>query len=352
MSLFDEQLLDGAAQTVEKTGINILLISDYNIGGQYTYLMRAINKYSPHKARAIIWHDDQFSYDHDVLIDNIENQDFSELVELVKEADFFVFGRYIFGWSGVDFKEILNPKNCLVRYHGSFLRDAEPGKLSQMHLETGMHAMTALDWSMYAKLAGSFYHIQPFMSGLGDMDDSPSCIARDYMEGDTLKIIAGSGGSPNKGYDIMRQVVEDLKGEGYKVELFTYTNLTNEEFIDTKLDCHLCFTSLCGGGWGLSGVESMLIDQPVLCNVTPFLLSIYPDLPCILVDRETLIYEVREILEGNVDLGDLGDLHYTFARAHFNTKKLLAQFLYIIDTLRGADEYEMGNSLLPTIYDF
>ena len=52
----------------EKTGMNICIVCDYNIAGQLTRLMRAINKYSPHKARCIILRDDYMSYDRDVIL--------------------------------------------------------------------------------------------------------------------------------------------------------------------------------------------------------------------------------------------------------------------------------------------
>jgi len=353
IDLFNKHIPEGAP---EKDGINILLLSDYNIAGHYTYLMRAINKYSPHKARCIIWHDDQFQYDQDIILDKLA--DYTEPSELVAQADFFFFGRVVFGWEKdgkkINFQDILTPNNCLLKYHGSFLRE-NYGKynLKDWHLTTKLSALTGLDWTIVPKLAGSFYHIHGFFSDFGDMDydDIPRSAAVTDVNPEQVRIYAGSGGHSEKQYKFLHETIKRLQDEGYDVSCETTSQLKHEDFILEKAKAHLCFSSLFGGGWGLSGVESMFMGQPVLCTVDPWILSQYPDAPCIWIDKNTLYDRIKELLNDKRKIRKASIKHRVFAARYFRTKTILARYLYLIDLIRNQDAYELGHEPVPRIYD-
>ena len=350
--LWDKQIKEGSAK---KDFLKILLICDFNIAGHYTYLMRAINKYSPYRARCIIWHDDQFKFDKDIILDELQGKSYDEPAQLAHEADFYIFGRYIFNFPGVDFaaENLVGRTNAFIKYHGSFLRD-NGGQLRQYHLENDVFAVAGCDWTATGRLAGCFYHIQSYFCEFSD-NAVPSVIpdsaALTYQVGETLKVIAGSGGHPLKGYDFLKQTVDRLKKEGSNIELNVYTGLTHEKFIEKKKECHVCFTSM-HGGWGLSGVESMWMGQPVMCGVDPWMLTLYPDVPVIPIELSTLGQTLLSFIHNPEDVRAIGAEGRKWVKRHFGTKTTLLRYLYLIDLIRGRDEYLEGVRKSPRIYDF
>jgi hypothetical protein len=326
--------------------MNIAIISDWNIAGQPTYLMRAINKYTDHKARCIIAYDDSFKYDKDILLDSKEAKE--EAAEWCKKADFFHFGRTIFNWPGIDFNELVTRENCCIKYYGSELRQ-NYDRIKKFHDKTGLAAITGTDWTITGRLPSSFYHLSSYFTKYGDMDerDIPWC---DY--GDKLKICAGSAGHPDKGYDFLHQVVQELQHEGVPVDLEVISQVSNEECLNRKLRNNCTFTSLFGG-WGISGVESMYIGHMVLSCLDPWVMCLYPDNPTILVDRNNLKERIKqyELMTQSVEyFGGLDSRK--FAIKNFNTRTVLKRYLYLFDLIMNGKQYIQGRHLPKIIYDF
>lgn len=346
--LWDKRVPKGAAK---KDFLKILLICDFNIAGHYTYLMQAINKYSPYRARCIIWHDDHFKFGKDIILDDLKGGSYEEPAQLAHEADFYIFGRYIFNFPGVDFAEenLVGKDNAFIQYHGSFLRDNGP-QLRQYHLENDVFAVSGCDWTSTGRLAGCIYHIDPYLCDFSDMDikDIPTMASPT----DTLIINAGAAKNPLKGYDFLETTVKRLKVEGYKIELRLFTDLPHDKFIEEKRKCHITFASLHGGGFGLTGVESMWMAQPVLFGVTPWLLSLYPDVPFFPIDYENLGQTLISLLQNPDDVKALGLESREWVQRHFSTKTTLLRYLYLIDLIRDRDGYMGGDLKVPRIYDF
>ncbi|SLM30721.1 hypothetical protein MTBBW1_2380045 [Desulfamplus magnetovallimortis] len=331
-----------------KTGMNICIISDFNIAGGLTGLMRGINKYSEHKARCIIWHDDHFSYDKDIILDECGN-DYDEAIEIVKNADFYHFGRYIFDFPGIKFDNFVTPRNCLVAYYGSVLRE-NGKKCNAWHKKTGIAALTANDFTITSLLDKSFYHVHHYyFSKYGDMDEKDIPCA-EYPEG-IVKIVAGSGGSPLKGYDFLQTTVKKLQKKGLPVDVEIIKGVSNNECLHRKQKCHITFTSL-HGGWGLSGVESMFLGHPVMCCLDPFVLSLYPDAPSIVVDRESLEAQIIDLVENRDKLVKTGMESRKFALKYFRIKNIIKSCLYTYDLIMNHEKYQQGNTKASKIYTF
>ncbi len=330
-----------------KTGMNICIISDFNIAGGLTALMRGINKYSEHKARCIIWHDDHFSYDKDIILDECNN-DFDEACEIVNKADFYHFGRYIFNFANINFNKILNPRNCVVSYYGSFLR--ENGKAcNEWHRKTGIAAITGPDFTITSLLDKSFYHMGNYFSVFGDMDDKDIPLA-EKPKG-TIRIAAGSAGHPIKRYDLLGEAVNILQRQGFPVEVEVIKGVSNAECLRRKQKCHITFTSL-HGGWGLSGVEGMWLGHPVLCCMDPFVLSLYPDQPTVIVDENSLVERIKDLIVSPERISEIGAEGRQFVKRHFRTKDIIKRYLYTFDLIINYDKYMKGSIKASHIYNF
>lgn len=330
--------------------MNIAILSDYNIAGQSTFLMRAINKYTEHKARCIIAHDDTFAYDHDILLDSDENKEVA--ADWCKKADFFHFGRGIFNWKGIDFNQLLNKHNCCIKYYGSELRNSWQ-TLQKYHQETGIAAITGTDWSITGHLTNSFYHLGSYFTKYGDLrqDEIPWCV---HPMDVGLKVCAGSAGSPLKRYDLLESVVMELQDKGYKIGLDFISGLSNEKCLERKRQSNCTFTSL-HGAWGISGIESMFLGHIVLSCLDPWIMTLYPENPTIIINQDNLkeiLMSLLPILGNDLDaLRTIGNSSRQFAIKNFNTKVILKRYLYLIDLIMNGDEYLSGGKNPKYIYN-
>lgn len=318
--------------------MNILILSDLNIAGQCTFLMQAINKHTPHKARCIIAYDDVFSYDYDILLSRGE---FEEAQYLAKDwADFYHFGSYIFNFPGVDFNELVRPDNCCIKYYGSYLRD-NGLKCKRYHEHTGIKAITGTDWTITSLLGQSFYHLGSYFTRFGGMavSEIPRCAP--YNKGDVLRIGCSSAGHPAKGYAILEQAIDELVQEGYKVALDKISGMSNKDCLKRKRTNHVNFCSLAGG-WGISGVESMFMGQPTMTFLDSFVLSLYPDQPSILIDRNNLKEQIKLFFDPLL-WAQYSEKSYRFAIRNFCWGTIIAKYMYIIDLIRN------GHTKLPEV---
>jgi hypothetical protein len=325
--------------------MNIAIISDFNIGGIPTYLMRAINKYTDHKARCIIAYDDTFAFDKDIILNSVEAQ--AEAADWIKQCDFFHFGRGIFNWPGVDW--ILNKENCCIEYYGSELR-AGWIRIAAYHEKAGIAAITGTDWTITGHLPNSFYHLGQYFTKYGDMarEDIPCSVQ--WLGGGNFRIATSSAGSPLKGYDLLGKTIHELKSEGVPVEMVSISGVSNQEVLKRKLDCHATFTSI-HGGWGMSGAESMFLGHPIICSLDPWTMSLYPDNPCLIVTRTNLKEKIKWLVEGGVEPAMLRVDSRQFARNNFDTKTILKRYLYLWDLIQNREAVMQGGHNPTIIYD-
>jgi hypothetical protein len=326
--------------------MNIAIISDFNIAGQPTALMRAINKYTDHNARCIIAHDDSFAYDKDIILNK---ETVEEATDIAHNTDFFHFGRGIFNWPGVDFNKLLTKKNCCIKYYGSELRN-NFDKIKKFHEMTGFTAITGTDWSITGRLPNSIYHLGSYFTSFGDQDELGFPTRK--SQGEDLKICAGSAGSPLKGYDFLKQTVQELREEGVHISLDVLSGMSNNQCLRKKKEYHATFTSL-HGAWGISGVESMFLGHVVLSCLDPWVMSLYPDNPTVLINRDNLKKKLKWLAEmSEDDLFCIGDETQGFAAHNFDTKTILKRYLYLFDLIMSRDKYLDGGQNPKEIYDY
>jgi len=325
--------------------MKIAIISDFNIAGIPTHLMRAINKYTKHEARCIIAYDDSFAYDKDILL----SKDKQEATAWVGMCDFFHFGRGIFNWEGINWNDILTKDNCCIEYYGSELRENWP-KFAKFHEKTGIAAITGTDWTITGRLPNSFYHLGQYFTKFGDMAEKEIPRSISYFGDGNFKIAISSAGSPLKGYDRLYQTIKELEAEGVPVELVHLTGMTNSEVLEKKANCHATFTSI-HGGWGMSGVESMFLGHPIICSLDPWVMSLYPNSPTVVVSKATLKEKIKGLVENRMICRKISVDSRLFALREFNTKTILKRYLYLWDLIRNREIIMEGGHNPTIIYD-
>lgn len=328
--------------------MNIAIVSDFNIAGIPTYLMRAVNKYTGHNARCIIAYDDSFQYDKDIILNGVEQK--REAAEWIKQCQFFHFGRGIFNWEGVDWNEILNPQNCCIEYYGSELRNGWD-RIVPYHAETGIKAITGTDWTITGRLPNSFYHLAQYFTRFGDMSENDMPRAAEWKGDGKFRIATSSAGSPIKGYDVLGIIVSELQDEGVPVEVVSLREMSNAQVLKAKEDCHATFTSI-HGGWGMSGVESMFLGHPILCSLDPWVMSLFPENPTVIINRANLKESIKNLVERPEVVKAISAASRDFAIRNFQTKTILKRYLYLWDLIMNAETIMQGGHIPTEIYYF
>jgi tetratricopeptide (TPR) repeat protein len=321
------------AGTPSKTGgMRILIVSDFNIAGQCTALMRALNKYTNHAARCVILQDDYLSYDKDILITNqqgISNQEaLAEACQLMGKADFFHFGRGLFEFPGVDWNKLISPQNCVFQYYGSELRD-NGKQVAEFHARTQFPAITAVDLTMYRLLPASYYHIQPYML---EMDQQPQV---NWDNLDRIRICHAPSSANYrkiKRTDLILETMNRLAAEHANVDSVLIENVTNAECMRIKSSCHVHIVSLLTV-FGLNAIESAAMGLAPICGVDNFSRLIYPESPVPNASADNLYEVVKDLVLNPTKARETGLACREWVRPLFDARYLVQKYWYLYDVI-------------------
>ncbi|HYX06537.1 MAG TPA: hypothetical protein VE912_07355 [Bacteroidales bacterium] len=311
-------------------GLKILIISDFNIAGQLTALMRALNKYTNHTARCVILQDDYLSYDRDVTIrdesGNLSNISIDEARLLVEKADFFHVGRRLFNLPGIDWNKYLSPQNTVFQYFGSYLRD-NGKQISEFHEKSKFRAITNLDWTVYRNLPNSFYHIQPYMI---DMDDFP--VAQMNFTGPLRICHAPSNSNYRKikRSDFILNVIDELVANNSDVQKILIEGLPNRQCLKVKSNCHIHVVSLRYGP-GLNAIESAAMGLLPLVQLPNFVQFLLPNCPLINITEKTLYKTLKHLIDNPNLIEKAGKQCQKWARQNYDSKLLVKSYWYLYD---------------------
>lgn len=313
-----------------KTGFNVLIYADMNIAGQLTQLCRALNRYTPHKARCVIYQDDYLHYDRDIVVRDEHGRllvsDFSEIQELVRRADIFHIGRQALNLPGVDFSHVLHQHNCLVQYFGSDLR-LNHEKLFLWHLKKSIPALVGYGWTLSYPLPMKFYHIQQFF------DPSPFKRVKWLKPGDRVRVVHAPTDRAIKRTDLFLEIMSRLQKE-FNVEVDVIEKVSNQECMARKQQGHITYDEMGTPTFGLNSIESMAMGHVCLSSVNPHVLSYFPDTPVVRITENTLELMLRKLL-GDVELiNRIGDLSYEFVRRHYNVKTSAIRFSHLYSGIK------------------
>ena len=316
----------------KKNGLRILLISDFNIAGQYTGLMRAINKYSSHMARCVIFNDDFLSYDKDVLIKDGQGNEtktgMREAADLIRRADFYHIGRQLTPITGIQWEKHISPHNTIFQYHGSHLRNN--GKaIAEFHARYGFDAITCIDWTIYRHLKPSFYHMHPCII---ECDDLPTK-ERDFT-GNIRICHAPSGENYRriKRSDVIIDVIDRMVSENNHVEKVIIEDVPNRECLERKSDCHIHIVSLMYA-FGLNAIESAAMGVIPITGLDNFTRFIFHDTP-VLHATVNSAYEVsKKLLSDKARMKDLSERCKHWARANFDARVVAKKYTYLYDLI-------------------
>jgi hypothetical protein len=323
----------------KKTGMNILLMSDWDIAGQMSLLMKMINSHTIHKCRLIIFHRDWANHDIDIaLADQIPEQ-IEETFSLIKSADFYHFGRGLFNLQEISWNTILNPHNCVIQYYGSEIRN-NLDTIIRWHEKTGFPGLATYDPTTLRVPTSLFYHI-PMMI---DFDLIDACTP---IKEEPLRICHPSSNRALKNTDLFLELGERLRKE-LNVEFVLIENTPNKECLKIKQTCQMTFDQIAAG-YGVSGIESMAMGHVVFGGMSNFVKSELPNCPVVAIDKNNAEAKIREYIDSPASASKreiMGDRGKEFAFEYHNPHRVTCMYVnfydYIINGVRSCTEYRVG----------
>ena len=280
----------------EKTGLNILFISDFHVAGNQARMMKFLNNHTTHKARSIGFIKDYLNYGEDIVLDT--NEHLKEVHELIKEADFFHFIRLKPNIPEIDLNKYLRKNNCMIDYFGSEIT-CHKDKVVDFHRQTGFFGLNKSIHEMYKGAESMMYH---FPTMFDSSEYSKYEIDLNFYAKQEI-VIGHSPTMPRiKGTHYILPIIERVNN---RVQQKITTNLimgkTNAEALlekekcDIYIDCLSTAQDIGGAGVAQNSHESLALGKITICSMDNFYLSFYPDAPIFsstIEDLEDLILNI------------------------------------------------------------
>ncbi|HCK19015.1 MAG TPA: hypothetical protein DHW36_10915 [Thalassospira sp.] len=153
----------------------------------------------------------------------------------------------------------------------------------------------------------------------------PTATMRNEGEHSVLRLLHAPNHRNLKGTSYILKAVEELKSEGYDVELVLAEGVPNTEMPELIRSVDVVVDQLVIGWYAMFALESMALGKPVICHVRPEYHDLYvaagliePDeIPLINADVHTIKDTLRQYAsDKRSELGDLGRRSRLFAEKH------------------------------------
>ena len=316
----------------KENGLRILCISDFNIIGQLTRLTRALNKYTNHAARCVIYQDDYLAYDRDVVVSStdgaVAQASLEEASALIRQADFFHIGRRLVAFPGIDWEQHISPRNALFEYYGTHMR-TNGDAIRKFHEQTGFLANTGVDWTMYRQLLSSFYHIQPFMLEVDSVQKSTEDFSGKIR---ICHAPSSKAYRANKRSDFIVETINRLAADTGRVELVLIEGVDNQRCLELKRSCHIHVVAMLPG-FGFNSIESAAMGLTPITQLDNFTRLLFPDSPVVHATQESLYQTLRHLTEHPDRLKATGAACRAWVKREFDAQTAIRKYWYLYDLI-------------------
>jgi len=269
--------------------INVLIVTEWDNGGQMYALYRALDLYTEHKARLITFKQSYLNYDTDVFDPNLD-----KVNVLVGWADFFILGEILQPrMHTAPILARIRPDNCIVRAGGSTARIYPQYYMTNEYrkiMKTGAfhdHTITSRIFPMAPTV--NMYHFQDFPPKKHRVNNGRLKIV---FSGTALKQKNEHSGEFMKAWEILSKKYPD------DLELINIRNTSWKETLKIKAGCDICFDQLSIGTYANSAIEGMYYYMPTLAFVSAWSQTVHPDAPIVNVKTSG---EIIDRIEGYID---------------------------------------------------
>jgi len=132
-----------------------------------------------------------------------------------------------------------------------------------------------------------------------------------------------------KGTKFVKQAVEDLRNEGFKIDLRMIQNMTRKEAIAMFATADIFVEQLCLGAYGNTAIEAMASGVPVISSLNAGVAHEIPGCPVVPADPVTIKDRLRELIDNKERRDELGRAGYDFVRSFHSNKRITAHLTEI-----------------------
>lgn len=313
--------------------MNILLVCNWDNGGQMIALAKALNKYTDHDARTITFKETYLAYETDVV-----DPTMNRVKELVEWADFYILGELLpFNDFTKPIYGSITPINCILRAGGSIAR-AHPefymkGILGQIMKTGGYH-----DWSLSLPI-----HPMANTVNIYHFDEFPP---EQKMEAPPYRLLFSGTKFKEKRADIIQEAWNQLKT---RKDLFSYQVHSSswQKSLEEKALGHIQFDhSLLLGAYASNSVEAMFYHMPVFCSASGWCRTTYPDLPVIhTIDSKELTEKTIELIENPDLITEIGNKGHEFVMKYHDAKEAVKRWTALIEYITTDYHHQLSSDM-------
>ena len=312
--------------------MNIVFVSDMDVGAFGYTFSKLVNTYTTHKAVNLTFGVPTF---FEGFVTTIEDMEWENVLRIIREADFFIV-RWLREQNieRLGLRDRIWGNNALIKLHGTEVRNGYPFYLPTWRnawSERDLMLVSSFDYSIAHRLGFNAYHLPPFAL---DLKLFP---VTDYS-GEFI-IHHAPTDRRNKGTDLFLECVNDLC-----VEYLLIERQPHEKCIELKKNTSAGFDQIGVGeikAFGKNAVEDWALGLPVLVNYDGWLLSIYPELRDIAVK----VYDLRSLKEGvellkdNPDIArEMGKQGRRFIERNFEESAVIKRWIDMVEWVKSKTE--------------
>jgi hypothetical protein len=207
------------------------------------------------------------------------------------------------------------------------------------------HIVSGCEWVDY------MYHWDTLTLGHFsiDLDNFESDIVTDsrtfFTKERPMRLLHAPNHKTIKGSKYFIDIVEELRSEGFPVELILVEKLSNTEILDLIKSADLVLDQLVIGWYAMFAIEAMASGKPVICNLRDDLEELYlatgllssrDEIPLIKATPFTLKQVLLNILGNPSILQDAGSRGPSYVKKHHSIESVSVIFSDILEKLIDA----------------
>lgn len=223
-------------------------------------------------------------------------------------------------------------KHAMISDYPSFFKRNQSVKEQVLRwVENADHVISGCDWVDYTYYWDTLTlaHFSIEVSKFAEYRKDPSFYQREYTSENPLKILHAPNHMAIKGSRFFMQAVEELKYEGYPIELVLLTGKSNLEILKTMSEVDVVADQLIIGWYAMFSMEAMSMGKPVICYLRDDLIDLYlssgnlqskNELPHINIHFSNVKSHLLKIFNGELSLLDHSEKGLRYVEKYHSTK--------------------------------
>ena len=203
-------------------------------------------------------------------------------------------------------------KKIIIHYHGDDIRNKGEGILSRRYArEVLVSTPDLLAWSPRARWTPNPIDLKKY-----------PCIGVEDQE-QTLRIVHAPSDPKVKGTEYVIKAVEELKKEGYKIELDLVKNMPHQEAVEHYKQADIVVDQLLVGWYGVFAIECMALGKPVCVYIREDLKSYLPNKTFVSTSPSRLKGHLKMLIEDANLRREIGEEGRRFVEKTHDSEKIV-----------------------------